>query len=283
MSLVTNTLELFSAVRRHSSSSGWASEEALPVEGAEPGCVEPAPPPCHLAHGHPAVAARFRAWLACWRPVWVPAALALAGVAALGIDLPVARWFLDGRCPWLLAKLFALAEVFGHGLGVAMILAALFQLDRMGRWAVPRIAACTAAAGISADLVKLLIVRVRPRCFDFTGTVADTFGRWFPLLTTHAGAQSFPSGHVATAVGLAVGLTWLYPQGRYLFAALAVLAAFQRMESGAHYPSDVLFAAALGYLVAQAFVRPGFLDCRFDRMESRWKRRVGLLPQLKSP
>jgi undecaprenyl-diphosphatase len=60
--------------------------------------------------------------------------------------------------------------------------------------------------------------------------------------------QSFPSGHAATAAGLAVALAVLYPRGRWLFAVLAVLAALQRVEVQSHFPSDVLAGAALGCL-----------------------------------
>ena len=52
------------------------------------------------------------------------------------------------------------------------------------------------------------------------------FRRSPPLATSSSrSAQSFPSAHTATAVGLALGLGSLYPQGRRYFAALAALAA----------------------------------------------------------
>ncbi len=35
---------------------------------------------------------------------------------------------------------------------------------------------------------------------------------------------------------------------------LAVLACFQRIESGAHYPSDVLAGAAIAFLFAACFL-----------------------------
>ncbi|MFM7292258.1 MAG: phosphatase PAP2 family protein, partial [Planctomycetia bacterium] len=53
--------------------------------------------------------------------------------------------------------------------------------------------------------------------------------------------------------GLAAALTWKYPRGTWLFVALAAAAAAQRVASSAHYPSDVLFGAAVG-LVGAAVV-----------------------------
>jgi membrane-associated phospholipid phosphatase len=74
--------------------------------------------------------------------------------------------------------------------------------------------------------------------------------------------QSFPSGHTATAVGLALALSSLYPGGRRLFALLAVLAASQRVLFDAHFLSDTLVAAGIACFVA-AFLRDRlFWDAR---------------------
>ena len=86
-------------------------------------------------------------------------------------------------------------------------------------------------------------------------------------------ARAFPSAHAASAVGLAVALSRFYPQGRPLFVGLAVLACLQRMTSGAHFLSDVLAGAAIGYLFAHACVGNGWLARRFDGWESTWRRR----------
>jgi hypothetical protein len=65
-----------------------------------------------------------------------------------------------------------------------------------------------------------------------------------------AGRKIFPSGHAATAAGLAAALSWRYPQATWFFAAIAALAAMQRVVSLAHYPSDVCCGAALGLVMA---------------------------------
>jgi membrane-associated phospholipid phosphatase len=190
----------------------------------------------------------------------LPMVLVLAGLAALSIDLPVARWFIDGRCPGALVKLCSLAEVFGHGLGVAMIIASVYVLDPAGRRFVPRIVAAVVASGATADLLKLLVARDRPRHFSFQGGTTATFGQWLPMLRGGSDIQSFPSSHVAVAAGLAIALAWLYPRGRWLFAALACLAAGQRLTTGAHFVSDVLWGAAVGCLIAPSCLPAAMLD-----------------------
>ena len=60
--------------------------------------------------------------------------------------------------------------------------------------------------------------------------------------------QSFPSGHTATAVGLAVALACAYPRGRWFFAGMALLAACQRVGDGHHFLSDTLAGASVAFL-----------------------------------
>ncbi|HBE71417.1 MAG TPA: hypothetical protein DDW52_25000 [Planctomycetaceae bacterium] len=57
--------------------------------------------------------------------------------------------------------------------------------------------------------------------------------------------RSFPSGHSATAWGLAIGLCLAFPRASGVLVFVATLASIQRISSGAHYPSDVLAGAAI--------------------------------------
>jgi membrane-associated phospholipid phosphatase len=168
------------------------------------------------------------------------------------------------------------SEVFGHGMGVATILLAAAVLDpALGmplharlRWAtigpvrLPvsrdflRMVATAFAGGIMANVVKAtLFDRVRPRAADLTAAASafSTFGDSLAAaIRSHSDLNSFPSGHAATAAGLAAALSWRYPRGRWLFVFLAMAAAAQRVASSAHYPSDVLFGASLGLACAAA-------------------------------
>ena len=150
----------------------------------------------------------------------------------------------------------------------------LSNLRRWRRWAIPRVIVIVVGSAIAADLVKLLVTRDRPYHFDFSGGVWQTFGQWFSLANIESVHQSFPSAHTAVAVSLAIALTWHYPRGWWLFSALAFLAACQRLQSSAHYLSDVLFAAAVGSAVAVVCLCIGPVPRWFDRREASWKPRV---------
>lgn len=189
--------------------------------------------------------------------------LALAAACALLIDIPVAVWAGEVRLPGDLKRVIRLAEVFGFGATVVLIILTAAVLDRR-TWRIGlRLAASALGAGIVADGVKLLVARQRPRFADIDSTTAlDTFSTWLPALNgdAHSSAygyewQSFPSAHSATAAGLAVGLALLHPRGRWLFAAFAALACFQRIDAEAHYLSDCLAGAAIGCVVAAVAAR----------------------------
>jgi membrane-associated phospholipid phosphatase len=205
-----------------------------------------------------------------------------AAIASLGVDLPVAmqlRHWNDKNSPTYSREIhdnlgyFDTFEPFGHGRGVILVLLILHQLDTARRWAIPRVAACALAGGLAANLLKMMIVRSRPNDIplDFTGSVWDTFGRLLPMFSGQSGSQSFPSAHTAAAAGFAAALIWLYPQGRWVFAGLAVLVGCQRIVSGAHFPSDVLIGAAAGCLAATFFLYVGRLPKWFDGLESHWR------------
>jgi membrane-associated phospholipid phosphatase len=194
------------------------------------------------------------------------------GCLAFLVDVPVAEWCRRHRPPGELGRLVDLGEVFGHGLGAAVILGIAVALDPLlrraagvaaARWDVARLFVATYAGGLVVDVLKLLVTRVRPRAVDFAivGSAFDTFGTgvWARLGEGTAAAvkygkvtdlMSFPSGHAAVAAGLATALAWKYPHGMPVFACLAAVSATQRLLSSAHYPSDVLFGAACGVAAA---------------------------------
>jgi membrane-associated phospholipid phosphatase len=216
---------------------------------------------------------------------------ALLSALALLIDLPV-RDAVSGvgglKLPGDLRRAVGLAEVFAHGFGVLACIAVALTLDPRGWRIAPRLMIGAYGTGLLVDLCKLQVARVRPK-FATTEIVrvADTFLGVFPWrapgelampLNNHV--RSFPSGHTGTAVGLAIALTVLYPRGRWLFALFAVLAAMQRMESGMHYLSDTLAAAAIGFLVGAGLCGRTKLNGWLQRLEAEPQASGGVLPQL---
>ena len=195
---------------------------------------------------------------------------AMAGVAAIFIDAPVSEYLQHQKLPGEIRKLFDFSEVFAHGMGVALIIFTIGVLDRKHRRAIGRVLACAYGAGIAANIAKLIVGRTRPRAFDFESNILNTFTGWLPVLsetTWTSDIQSFPSAHTATATGLAIGLTWLYPHGKHWFMVLALLATFQRIVSQAHHPSDTFFGAAIACLTCSCFFSIGPLSRWFDHWE----------------
>jgi membrane-associated phospholipid phosphatase len=184
------------------------------------------------------------------------------------IDLPVARFCTRGGMPGWLRQYLNFTEPFGHGVGVATILVVAYWLDPGLRRKIGRMVAMSLGAGLLADVVKLFIERTRPKAFDFEGGVFSTFGHWFPGLDLISAAQSFPSAHTATAVGLAFALSWQYPRARGVFFMLAAMVAFQRVTSGNHFPSDTVCGAAIGWATAMVCLYYPRVAGWFERRES---------------
>jgi len=194
--------------------------------------------------------------LPVWKRLLLPAVLAVLAVAALWLDIPIAHYFLAK--PWRgdLAKLASLCETFGYGGTVVFILLAAAVLDPRGWRVLPRLAIAAYGAGLLADLIKLPIGRHRPLDEKFAGETAwQTFTDWPSHQHVHL-TQSFPSAHTATATGLACGLAFFYPRGKWLFVVLAILTALQRLHACEHYLSDVLAGAAVGTFVGVLTTSP---------------------------
>ncbi|QDT37144.1 phosphatase PAP2 family protein [Stratiformator vulcanicus] len=189
-------------------------------------------------------------------PWWgLPSALLVAAVVVAPYDVVLSNLLFKQEAAHigLLRTILNNIEPFGHGVGVVAIALVVFALEALPTkqrlfkaWAVLSTAA---GAGISADILKLFVGRIRPRNYDFANlSTSSTFVDWLPGIASGGAPHSFPSAHSATAAGLAVILTYYYPKGRGLFALFTVLVVGHRINSGAHFPSDVLVGLSVGLL-----------------------------------
>lgn len=159
---------------------------------------------------------------------------------------------------------------YGQG-GMALLLITLvWILDRAhARRLLDYLFAVLLAAMVTLPL-KMLIGRPRPRPdmletynhLDFLGPFgAHPFGpeigvrhAWEFWADISANLWSMPSSHTVYAVVMSVWIAAMYPQLRSLAWTLAGIVGLARIAFGAHYPTDVLIGAALGYLIASPCV-----------------------------
>lgn len=100
-----------------------------------------------------------------------------------------------------------------------------------------------AAAGIGAELLKLLFRRLRP------GDVGDYEFRAFTERTLSTSGLALPSSHAMVAFGAAALLSRLFPRARVVWWSLAWGCGLSRVADGAHFLSDVTVAAVAAWLV----------------------------------
>ncbi|MBN2453914.1 phosphatase PAP2 family protein [Candidatus Woesearchaeota archaeon] len=94
--------------------------------------------------------------------------------------------------------------------------------------------------------------------FIITAILKPLFGRLRPAeYAIGAGFMfySFPSAHTAIAFSLIPVLDREFPKLKWFWLAFAVFIGASRIYLGAHYLSDVVFGAVLGYLIGKFFVR----------------------------
>jgi undecaprenyl-diphosphatase len=103
------------------------------------------------------------------------------------------------------------------------------------------------ASGLLTQVVKHLVGRPRPRL------LAEAVQHFGPTLAS--GLDSFPSGHVASAVAAALVLAIRFPRATPLFMLGAAFISASRLFSGSHYPVDVLAGVFLGVMVGLAIER----------------------------
>ncbi|MEW4490600.1 phosphatase PAP2 family protein [Thalassoglobus sp. JC818] len=196
-------------------------------------------------------------------------------------DKAAGVYFLDDD--WLdeFHELVDAAEHFGTPYGQLIGLFCLTSALKWKEWRIVRFFLAASCAGVAANIMKLFIARSRPNSFDFQSpTIWESFGQWLPFAEGGSAWQSFPSAHTASAFGFAAVLSAAYPHGKPMFVFLAILTGFHRVSVSAHFPSDVFFGAALGWLVGCLFVGNNWLSRKFDRLETRrpdWLREMDRL------
>jgi membrane-associated phospholipid phosphatase len=99
-------------------------------------------------------------------------------------------------------------------------------------------------SGLLVNILKLFFARFRPvEYFEFGNYGMTWLGRGYDI-------ASFPSGHSATALGVAAAVALLFPRYRYPVLIYGALVTFSRVVVTKHYLSDVLVGGYVGVLVS---------------------------------
>jgi membrane-associated phospholipid phosphatase len=126
------------------------------------------------------------------------------------------------------------------------------RLLKSRRWVRVIAAAMIAStlAGIVANASRLTTGRTRPK--ESPRIEQGFYGPWHDgrILVGDPAYNSFPSGHTATAFGLAAVIFFACPAAGIFALAGAGLVAWSSIAMGAHHPSDVMVSVIVSFAVA---------------------------------
>ncbi len=212
--------------------------------------------------------------------------LLLVPMATL-LDIPIARWCQADLLPQEIGKMLDLSLIYAHGSGIFLILVAILMMAPTKRWKMPRLATLALGSGAVATLVKMFVLRPRPNSLRLDLATNEHAWIWSfdwtlsRVAEYDAGMRAFPSGYLATATALTVGLWIVVPRGRPLFLAFCIGTMLQRMYCGSHFLSDLFGSAAVGLGWCYICYHPKLIGNVFDKMEAvqRPKRQTGNLDE----
>lgn len=195
-------------------------------------------------------------WGGSWTPAWRALGwTALAFVAAVLLDKWVYDHLHDPKVydrDW--GRLLRVMGFLGTWLALA-IAVALQEGSEPARRALAKRRAgllfwSAALGGLVAEVMKLLLRRERPAIHD------GEYGfRAFAERTWSTAGLALPSSHALVAFAGAAMLARLYPRARWVGYVLAAGCGITRVLARAHFLSDVVLAAGLGWVVAYVLTR----------------------------
>jgi len=214
-----------------------------------------------LARGE-AVSRRRYAWR--WSRLGIAVLIVAAGFALLRrVDpaiAPIVRWTETLSEDGFGDQIFEGFKNFAQPLTIGAALTLVALLDGRRKRILIALLAAQLGANVTYSLAKFAVGRDRPfvalaRVEVGGDLAAVNTWRGYRLGNTSRDYQSFPSGHSAAAFALAGVLAWYYPRASALFWLLAAGCAFSRVMHAAHWPSDCIVGAGIGYVWSQIGLR----------------------------
>lgn len=195
-------------------------------------------------------------WGGAWTPAW--RALGWTTVLFLGACLldpwAYAQWHDPKVYERDWGRMLRIVGFLGTWLAVAIAIALQEGADATRRPLAKRRAQLlfwsAALGGLVAEVGKLLFRRERPEVHG------GEYGfRAFSERTWSTSGLALPSSHTLVAFAGAAMLARLYPRARWVGYTLAAGCAATRVMARAHFLSDTVMAAGLGWIVAFALTR----------------------------
>jgi membrane-associated phospholipid phosphatase len=125
-------------------------------------------------------------------------------------------------------------------------------------------------SGIAVNIVKVMVARPRPKLF-YSDHVY--WPQWFSF---HGKLNSFPSGHASTEISVILACLLVFPDFAAIWLTAGTFWLASNVFAGAHWPSDVLAGAVIGYLCFESLRRkfgfeyatPGWRQCLYRQSKA---------------
>ncbi len=180
-------------------------------------------------------------------------------------DIQTALWFNSLEKNWLY-ELLKKITLFGDSLSYLLGGLLLFVMFRNKKadtaYSGLFLFSSVAVSGLTVDVIKYIAGRARPKLYFSEQLFGFDFFRWEHAWT------SFPSGHSATALSVAMFLALLFPRWRFFWFFGGVIVAFSRIFLTQHYISDVIAGSFLG-IVSTLLLYNHFFKSKLDASEPK--------------
>ncbi|HEX8878168.1 MAG TPA: phosphatase PAP2 family protein [Phycisphaerales bacterium] len=194
------------------------------------------------------------------------------GLAAVPFDGTVRDFLWTRRVGGDVKRELEFLQQFGAISSIVLISLVILLLDpadaRLKWRRIADLAGVAALNGLIGNFLKMFLGRPRP-LFDDPAHLLGPLGRYpverdgavVLMSAWEVGTKgvsdlwSMPSSHAMAGAGLAFALSALYPRLRPLCVGLACVVCAARVLLNAHYVSDVMVGAALGWMIAAFAMR----------------------------